>query len=171
VTNLLAAAPPPWSVPVVVVQHISRGFAEGFAEWIGTCTGHHTLLVDRNRRLDPGTVYVAPDDCDIGFVSPAEIAPLPAEDPAAFHPSIDETFSSAARVFGANVAALLLTGMGRDGARGLLALAERGATTVAQEPLSCVVGSMPQAAIDLQAATAVYDVEGLQGFLRRLQPP
>jgi two-component system chemotaxis response regulator CheB len=84
-------------------------------------------------------------------------------------PSVDVLFDSVAREVGAGAVGVLLTGMGDDGARGLLSLRSAGAATVAQDEASSVVFGMPKAAVDLGAAT---DVSGLDGIvdviLRRL---
>jgi len=82
-------------------------------------------------------------------------------------PSVDVTFRSVARVAGANAIGVLLTGMGSDGAQGLLALRQAGARTIAQDEASCVVFGMPKAAVDLDAAERVLPLGEIAGEIVR----
>jgi two-component system chemotaxis response regulator CheB len=85
-----------------------------------------------------------------------------------FRPSIDVTFASVARTWGSRASGVLLTGMGTDGAAGLLAIREAGGTTLVQDEASCVVFGMPRAAIELGAAQHVLAPPGLRRHLLAL---
>lgn len=151
VYELLRALPAPAPFPVVVAQHIVRGFEPGFARWLGG-TGHRTVAAQGGEWLEPGVVYVSPADRDL-TVRGGRLQTQPSRGVAV--PSVDVLFESVAGFYGARAVGLLLTGMGEDGARGLLAMRQAGALTVAQEGASCVVDGMPGAARALGAASQV----------------
>jgi two-component system chemotaxis response regulator CheB len=151
VYELLRALPAPAPFPVVVAQHIVRGFEPGFARWLGG-TGHRTVAAQGGEWLEPGVVYVSPADRDLS-VRGGRLQTQPSRGVAV--PSVDVLFESVAGFYGARAVGLLLTGMGEDGARGLLAMRQAGALTVAQEGASCVVDGMPGAARSLGAASQV----------------
>ncbi len=147
--ELLELLPKPFPIPIVVCQHIIAGFEEGLAEWLSR-TGHRAGVAKEGEMLASGSVFVAPADRPLTLGSSGlELhRPLGGET----CPSIDRLFQSAAVSYGKRCTALLLSGMGSDGARGLLALRERGALTVTQKKESCVVASMPDAARELGAS-------------------
>ncbi|HYO55270.1 chemotaxis protein CheB [Archangium sp.] len=149
VYELLRALPAPAPFPVVVAQHIVRGFEPGFARWLGG-TGHRTVAAQGGEWLEPGGVYVSPADRDM-VVRGGRLQTQPSRGVAV--PSVDVLFESVAGFHGARAVGLLLTGMGEDGARGLLAMRQAGALTVAQDGASCVVDGMPGAARALGAAS------------------
>jgi two-component system chemotaxis response regulator CheB len=143
VYELLRALPVPAPFPVVVVQHIIPGFEPGFARWLGR-TGHATQVVGGGEVLEAGKVYVAPADGDLALGGARLVVRPPT---GLTPPSVDVFFASVAESpLAGRTLALLLTGMGEDGARGLLALRRMGALTVTQERSSCVVDGMPGAA-------------------------
>lgn len=148
VRAILELLPRPFPLPVALVQHMTAGFGEGFATWLGDMTRHPVVVVSRTETVEPGTVYVAHDSRHLQFTSPNTLAPSDAPPVRYQRPSIDVLFESAARLFRAPTAAVVLTGMGDDGAAGLLALRQAGAATMAQSPATCVVDSMPAEAIN-----------------------
>jgi len=156
VKAILELLPPPFPLPVVLVQHMTTGFGHGFAKWLADVTRHRVVVVEGAQALEPGVVYVAHDDRHLRLATPRTLAPDDAGPVRHQRPSIDVLFESVARhLGGATTLAALLTGMGDDGARGLLALREAGAVTIAQAPASCVVDSMPSEAIARGAALRV----------------
>lgn len=134
------------TVPIAIAQHISKGFGRGFAEWLKDTTGQSTVYVDRSMELVPGQIYIAPDDADLTVEGRLLGAPRPSKCVGGV-PSVDVLFSSAAACLGPAVVSLLMTGMGRDGAAGVSELARVGASTLVQDPKTCAVGSMPEAAL------------------------
>jgi two-component system chemotaxis response regulator CheB len=157
--NILSALKKPFRIPVVIVQHISAGFAAGFARWLGQTSGFRTVLATKHVTLEPGVVYVAPDSQHIRFVTGNNLTSSPAAQSDPISPSIDKLFESAATLLGARALGVLLTGMGRDGAAGLKALRDAGARTIAQAPETCAVDSMPKTAILLEGASKVLRPE------------
>jgi chemotaxis response regulator CheB len=142
--------------PVVIVQHIDRAFAPGLAEWLGRETGHAVVLAQDGRTPAAGTIHVACSDdhlvLDHGtFRHRAEPRAL------AHRPSVDVFFESL--VGQPRGVAVLLTGMGRDGAEGLRALRRAGWHTIAQDEATSVVWGMPGAAVALGAAVEVLPVQ------------
>jgi two-component system chemotaxis response regulator CheB len=167
VRELLAALPANIPVPIALAQHIARGFGRGFADWLAETTGKRTRYVDKRLRLTPGTVYVAPDDGDLLIDGPLHGTPQP---PCSDRgtPNVDVLFRSAADVLGPRVVAVLMTGMGSDGAAGIQALHKLGATTLAQEPSTCAVSAMPDAAIRAGAVSAVVKPAEIPAALEKL---
>jgi two-component system chemotaxis response regulator CheB len=151
VARLLRELTSPFPVPIAIVQHIMGGFAAGHCQWLGDATGHRTELCESIRELAPGRVYLAADDHHLHLVSPSHIGPERGPPRAHQRPSVDTLFESAAHHLRSRAIGVLMTGMGSDGARGLVALRSGGATTLAQEPTSCAVDSMPRTAIDAGA--------------------
>jgi two-component system chemotaxis response regulator CheB len=152
--TILASLGPDLPVPALVVQHIAPGFTEGLATWLTQTTGLPTTLVRSATRLEPGTVYLPAGDGHLVVVSRTSAARSDAPPRAHQRPSIDVLLESAAATLGADAVAVLLTGMGSDGAEGMAALHAAGALTLVQAPATCAVDSMPRSAIARGAVTA-----------------
>lgn len=152
--------------PTVIVQHVNGCFAEAIARSLDRECAPKIMLADPDRPLNRGEVVIAGGD-DHHLVLGPRIASqsryrckYQAGQPTAGHrPSVDALFHSAAEHARSQALGILLTGMGRDGAEGLLALSEAGAHTIAQDEASCVVFGMPRAAIDLGAAKSVIGLK------------
>ncbi len=162
------------SPPVLLVQHMAAGFVGAFAAWLDREITPRVVLAESRTTLAPGHVYVAPDDCHLR-VTPSGRLVLDDSPPRHFHrPSIDVLFESAhALVHQGGVVGVLLTGMGRDGAEGLLSLRRAGASTVAQDEESSAVYGMPAAAARLDAAgliAAPQRIAALLGGLNTHEP-
>ncbi|MFC3228122.1 chemotaxis-specific protein-glutamate methyltransferase CheB [Marinibaculum pumilum] len=170
VGSLLRGLPARIGCPVLIVQHISPGFVEGFAGWLDGLCAMPVQVAKDGVAAAPDHVYVAPDDSHLR-IDGGNVLRLSGGPPrGGFRPSADELFESMATAYGSAALGIVLTGMGRDGAEGLSAMSARGATTMAQDPDSCVVGGMPSAAIAVGAAGAVLAPEQLLEALReRLQ--
>jgi two-component system chemotaxis response regulator CheB len=153
-------APAPF--PIVVVQHMPPTFTARLAARLQQTTGLPSVEAADGQRLAAGTVWVAPGGRHLRLVkkSGAYVAAL--SDEAAFSghkPSIDIMFESAARAAGGSATGILLTGMGRDGAEGLLSMHKAGAFTIAQDESSSVVYGMPKVAASLGAADQVLPLD------------
>ena len=154
--EILSSVPKPYPLPVLVVQHISHGFEEGFARWLAESSGQAVSLAAGGQRLEPG-IWVAPGAWHLTLASRTRLA-LRERQPADIHcPSGNPLFESLGKHLGANAAGLLLTGMGDDGARGLLALKQAGGVTLIQDEESSLIWGMPKAAKQLNAATHELD--------------
>ncbi len=147
--ELLAALPGNLPVPLLVAQHITAGFTAGLARWFGSVTALKVEIARHGSPLRRGTVYLAPDARDLE-VQGDRLVNAPTNE-GGHCPSGDRLFFSLARQCKGRAAGILLTGMGEDGARGLLAIRNAGGSTFVQDEASCVVFGMPQAALRLKA--------------------
>jgi len=150
---------PPDSPAVLITQHMPAGFTRSFARRLDTlCSLTVREAVDGERVL-PGHAYLAPGGdrhMALGRSGANYVIRLEAGEPVNRHrPSVDVLFHSAARSAGRNAIGVILTGMGRDGAAGLLEMKRAGAPTIAQDEASCVVFGMPREAIAAGAADHV----------------
>jgi two-component system, chemotaxis family, protein-glutamate methylesterase/glutaminase len=140
-------------LPIMVVQHIARGFVPALVDWLNTTIALPVRIVQQGERLLPGQIYLAPEDHHLVAREPGAASLRPTAAGDRFCPSADLLFETVANVYGAGAIGLVLTGMGDDGTRGLLALRAAGATTLAQDAASCVVYGMPRAAVEAGAIT------------------
>lgn len=158
VMSIVKTLPQGFSGAVFIVQHISSGFAKGFAHWLDLESNITVRLAETGDIPTPGTALVAPTDCQMILENGAvKIIDAPAVNSC--RPSIDVFFESLALSSPRDTVGLLLTGMGRDGAQGLLRLKENGAFTIAQDEQSCAVFGMPKAAISINAANEVLPLD------------
>jgi two-component system chemotaxis response regulator CheB len=148
--NVLRRIPADYATPILVVQHMSPGFIGGLVEWLGANIALPVRLARDGERLGPGVAF-APDGSHLVLDSAKSIR-LDTETTVGHHrPSGDMLLESLARVAGARAVAVVLTGMGSDGASGLAAVAAAGGKTIAQDEPSSVVYGMPRAAAELGA--------------------
>ncbi|MCY1047365.1 chemotaxis protein CheB [Corallococcus sp. bb12-1] len=159
VAQVLRMIPRGFPAPIAYCQHISQGFTEGLAHWLSTETALRVVEATHDAGMEPGTVYIAPSGGHL-LVKPdgrLELDSGPAL--RGFRPSCDMLLTSAGEAFGRRCIGVILTGMGRDGARGLKEIRERGGRTIAQDEASCVVYGMPREAVLLGAAEQVLSLE------------
>ncbi|NJL29441.1 MAG: chemotaxis-specific protein-glutamate methyltransferase CheB [Thermoanaerobaculia bacterium] len=159
------------AVPVVVVQHMPVGFTHAFAERLNAHLPLHVSEAKPMERLLRGSVYIAPAGSHLRIVRSeghlySEISIFGGDYPHV--PSIDVLFHSIAKTVGSRAVAALLTGMGHDGAQGLLALKKQGSYTLVQDEASCVVFGMPRVALSLGAAREVAALDQLGPRIREL---
>jgi two-component system chemotaxis response regulator CheB len=165
--ELLRAIGRPLPFAVLIVQHISEGFDSGLAEWLSHELGIDVALAQKADRLTTGSVRIAPANSLIRVDRNGRIQIAPV-DRHQFGASIDELFLSLVEWRPTEIAAILLSGMGRDGASGLLTLRNRGALTMVQDQASCAVFGMPRAALDEGAAELVMSPAAMGAYLRQI---
>jgi two-component system, chemotaxis family, protein-glutamate methylesterase/glutaminase len=167
---VLSGLPQTLAAPICVCQHITTGFTEDLARWLSTETGHQVTEAVEGEKLAPGQVYVAPSDVHF-TVSPSGSARLE-HGPAVggFLPSCDVLLKSVAASFGTRAIGVVLTGMGRDGAKGLREIRLRGGHTIAQDEATSVVWGMPREAVALDAAEVVLPLSGIAGAILKWVP-
>jgi two-component system chemotaxis response regulator CheB len=159
--ELLSALPSAYALAVLVVQHMAEGFMPGLLRWLQQRCPLPVRVAEEGEVILPRRVLFAPDWAHM-VVRPDGRVRLSEGDPVNGHrPSVDVTFISLAKVYGTRAAGMLLTGMGSDGAAGLLAIRQAGGATLVQSEDSCVVFGMPRAAIELGAAQHVLPPSGL----------
>lgn len=154
VYQILASLPPFFPAAVLVVQHIAAGFSAGLVDWLATGCQLPIRLATHGAPIRSGEVLVAPDQHDL-LISPLSRVRLRSDSTNPQRPAVDATMQTAAEIFGARAIGVLLTGMGRDGAKGMDALRRAGAYTIAQDEASCTIFGMPRAAKELGA---VYEL-------------
>lgn len=166
--TLLSGLPRAFPLPLLIVQHMSHGFAHGFVEWLGRTSGFPVSLARSGEYLHAGRAYVAPDDFHLGVQAGCGALLSKAGPENGMRPAVSFLFRSVAATFGGKAVGVLLTGMGRDGADTLLELKQAGALTIAQDSETSVVHGMPGEAIRLGAAALVLPPEGIVNSLKSI---
>ena len=147
--------------PIVITQHIPPVFSTSFAMRMNKTCAMHVKEAEEGDILEFGRVYIAPGDKHLKVVNKGVNKVCTLDDGALVNrhkPAVDVLFDSL-KPFAKNVSAVLLTGMGSDGAKGLLGLLEAGAKTAAQDDQTSVVWGMPKAAVDMNAAQKVLPLQ------------
>ena len=153
--TILAGLPKDFRVPILIVQHIAAGFTEGMVEWLAQSSGFAVHLASDREVPMPGHAYIAPDGCHLKLAQDRRLALHAGAAENGHLPSVSSLFRSVADVLGARAVGILLTGMGKDGARELKLMRDCGAITIAQNLDSSIIHGMPGAAIALDAASQV----------------
>jgi two-component system chemotaxis response regulator CheB len=162
VLTVLQALPAGLPQAVLVIQHMAEGFIAGLAAWLDQLVALPVSVGESGRRLEPGTVTIAPSGGNLLVQDDRLRTLVVPPDPGQFHvPGIDSTMRSVADALGPDAVGVLLTGMGRDGAAGLLAMRGRGAFTIGQDEATCAVYGMPAAAAALDAIDRVLPIEAI----------
>ncbi len=154
--------------PTLIVQHMPENFTASFARRLDSLCEPRVVEAQGGERVEPGTVFIAPGHSHLqirrqgaGYVT--ELISTP---PVNRHrPSVEVLFDSAAQLVGRQAVGVILTGMGKDGAQGLLRMRQAGARTFGQDEASCVVYGMPREAA---LVGAVEEVVSLEGMSRRV---
>ena len=149
---ILSALPANFPLPIVCVQHVSHGFLEGLISWLDDGCRVRVAIAEAGEVARAGTVLFPPEDrhMEVGMGGRVRMTDGPTRD--GHRPSATVLFESVAQSYGARATAILLTGMGADGASGLGVVREAGGDTIAQSEASCVVYGMPRVAIENGAA-------------------
>jgi two-component system chemotaxis response regulator CheB len=159
---------PPDCPAVMIVQHMPAGFTKSFAQRLNGLCRITVKEAEHGERVLPGYAYIAPGDSHLLLARSGAnyVAHLSQEAPVNRHrPSVDVLFDSAAVHGGKNVTGVILTGMGKDGARGMLRMREAGSYNLAQDEQSCIVFGMPKEAI---ATGGVHEVVPLHSMSQRV---
>ena len=165
---LLSSLPSTYALGVVVVQHMTDGFTASMLRWFQERCPLSIKVAEDGDAIVPRRVLFTPETFHL-VVAVGGRVHLSSADPVNGHrPSIDVTFQSIAKVYGARSAGVLLTGMGSDGANGLLAIRRAGGVTIAQDEQSSPIFAMPRAAIELGAVQQVLPPAGIIRSLNAL---
>jgi two-component system chemotaxis response regulator CheB len=157
--TLLSGLSRPFPVPIVLVQHLSPGFQGSLMRWLGEATGTRLRVGEHGEVLSPGFVYLAPDNRHMTLDASGRVV-LNSDPPEnGSRPSVSVLFRSVAQHYGPRAIGILLTGMGRDGAKELRMMRDTGAVTIAQDEETSVVHGMPGEAIKLKGARYVLPPE------------
>lgn len=165
-SRLFQNLPRDLSVPILLVQHMGASFMEGFADWLRTVVPQPVVLASAGMQPVAGTIHVAPGDRHLlvrgdGTIGIADTPPVGGQRPAA-----TRLIETAADSLSGAATAVILTGMGEDGAVGVRRLIEMGGSAVAEDASSAIVNGMPAAAAAMGALTLPLDL--IPAHLRRL---
>lgn len=172
IQKLLSGLDSDFPVPILIAQHIDSVFDKSLIDWLNTHTDLSVELARAGGVPEKGKVYFAPADFHLVVKSSGEsgfFMELNKEPPLNFvRPSVDKLFFSAAKVLKKKALAILLTGMGNDGAKGCVEIRKAGGYTITEAENSCVIYGMPKAACDAGGSMEVAELENMAGRLREL---
>jgi two-component system chemotaxis response regulator CheB len=157
---------PATSPAILITQHMPETFTRSFALRLNGLSAMTVKEAEQNERVVQGHAYIAPGHSHLLLKKSGAyyFTELSRGEPVNRHrPSVDVLFASAAEVAGPNALGVIMTGMGKDGAAGLLAMRQAGSYTIAQDEASCVVFGMPRAAIEIGAAVEVASLHDIAG--------
>jgi two-component system chemotaxis response regulator CheB len=167
-TSLPAGMP-----PILMVQHMPETFTPSFARRLDSLCQLTVIEAQGGERLQPGTAYLAPGHSHLSIRKSGAgyVTELSQGEPVNRHrPAVDVLFDSVAEQVRGNAMGVILTGMGRDGAQGLLRMRQAGAYTIGQDQASCVVYGMPREAVLAGAVEEVASLDAIPGrLLAKLQ--
>ncbi|MBK1723661.1 chemotaxis-specific protein-glutamate methyltransferase CheB [Thiocystis violacea] len=171
--SLLPALPADFQSPVLIAQHISEGFAEAMAGWLNDLCPLNVAVARAGESLRPGWIYLADPAAHMTITSDNRIQLTPCVESDIYHPNCDRLLASVAEVCGCHAVGVILTGMGRDGARGMLDIRRAGGITIAQDEASSVIFGMNREAILAGAVQSVLPLQAIAnelGWLARIPP-
>lgn len=166
-TQLLGGLGRDFPLPILLVQHITSSFLDGFVSWLSAVTPLEARLAVTGERPQPGRIYMAPAERHLSLVD-GRIALVDAPPVCSQRPSGTVLLNAMAKDLGRRGIGIVLTGMGSDGAEGLLTMRKAGAYTIAEDESTCVVFGMPAAAAELGAAREMLPLGGIAPRLRAL---
>jgi two-component system chemotaxis response regulator CheB len=167
-SKILSSLPHDFPIPIVIVQHMASGFIGGFVDWLNHSSRLIVKLAEDGEALQPGVAYVGPGDKHFTLKrNSKKIMVSLSDEPhdSVFRPSVDELFLSVAKTSPGHAIAGLLTGMGSDGAKGLLQLHEQHCHTFIQDEKTCVVFGMPGVAKELGAYQDEVSEEDISNYI------
>jgi two-component system, chemotaxis family, response regulator WspF len=156
--GILRELPGDFAAAMVVVQHMDEQFTSGLADWLNGHVKPQVRVLRERDRPEPGVVLIASTNNHLVMRADKTFTYTVEPKNNFYHPSVDVFFNSVALYWRHDCIAVILTGMGRDGAEGLLALRDKGFLTIAQDRQSSVVYGMPKAAIELEAAREILPI-------------
>ena len=166
--ELFSGLPADFPLPILVVQHITAGFTAGFVEWLRQHTPLEVRVANAQDRAAPGSILIAPEGRQLEAL-PGGAVRATSRKPHGVHlPSADVLLSSLASAYGRKCIGALLTGMGSDGAEGLLDIRHAGGFTLAQDEETCVVFGMPREAVRRGAVDRSMAPASMAELLRRM---
>jgi two-component system chemotaxis response regulator CheB len=165
--TLFKALPANFPLPILCVQHIAGEFAKGLVSWLADQSKLPINFARGGESFQRGTITFPAPGCNL-HVGPSGLIAMTPLDADSMGASVDATMMSAAKYWGAGTVGVLLTGMGSDGAQGMLAISRAGGTTIAQNAETSVIFGMPERAIALGAAQSVLPLGEIAPALLRL---
>lgn len=161
IANIISKFPVDMAAAVVVIQHVDANFAPGLAEWLSQQSVLPVKLAQEGDRIENGQILVAGTNDHLVIKGNGSLGYKREPSATPYRPSIDVFFESMLHHWPGHSVATLLTGMGRDGAEGLLRLRNDGVLTIAQSAETCAVYGMPKAAAELNAAVKILPTDDI----------
>jgi two-component system chemotaxis response regulator CheB len=166
--TILSALPAEFPIPLLIVQHMAPGFLGGMLGWLGETSGLKLRIAADGMPALAGEAYFAPDNFHMGLGPDGRLFLNRDGREHGARPSVSYLFRSVAKACGRHAAAVLLTGMGRDGALEIKQLRDKGALTIAQNRESSAVFGMPSAAIKMNGAGHVLSTDQIPAALMKI---
>lgn len=167
ISSLIQSLPSSLSLPVFIVQHMPKGFTASFAERLNTVSSVSVVEATDRMPVERGKVYVAPGGYHM-LVEDRMIRLLDTDKIHGVKPAVDPLFESVIQTYGKKTLAILLTGMGKDGAKGCLAVKKAGGYVLAQNEKSCVVYGMPRHATELGAVDELLSIDEIKNKISEI---
>ena len=168
IASILSQLKPGFPAAVAVIQHIDQDFASGLAQWLNTQTPLDVKIAQSGDHPIPGKVWLAGTNDHLTISADGRFRYTSHPVDTAYRPSVDAFFESLVPIRPQKLTAVLLTGMGPDGASGMLSLRRAGYHTIAQDEATCVVYGMPQAAAQMNAASEILPLSEIPTALNKL---
>jgi two-component system response regulator WspF len=166
--TVLKSLPRDFPSSIVIIQHIDTQFAPSMASWLAEQTALTVRIAREHDKPETGTILIAGTNDHLVFLDSHTVGYTKEPRDSHYRPSVDVFFESVVRHWEGNAIGVLLTGMGRDGAKGLKSLRDSGAFTITQDAGTCVVYGMPKAAAELGAAVEILPVQRIASRLMSL---
>jgi len=170
VALVLKQLPADYPAAIVIVQHVDHRFVPSMTDWLRQQSGQPVTVARQGERLAAGRAVMAGASAHLILTRSGSLGYSAEPRDHAYRPSVDVFFESVSEVWSGSAIGVLLTGMGRDGARGLKALRDRGHYTIAQDAASSAVYGMPKAAAALNAAVDILPLDRIASKLTAMLP-
>ncbi|MCR4297932.1 MAG: chemotaxis response regulator protein-glutamate methylesterase [Gallionella sp.] len=161
VAKIISKLPADFQAAVVVIQHVDESFAPGLAEWLDQQSALPVRLAREGDRIENGVVLISGTNNHLVVKEGQTLGYKVEPATTPYRPSVDVFFESMLASWSGRSIAALLTGMGKDGAEGLLKLRNNGVFTIAQSAETCAVYGMPKAAVELNAAVKILPIDSI----------
>ncbi len=159
--KILGALPNNFGGAVLIVQHIADGFAKSLVDWLNGVSPLTVKVAQAGEKIAPGVAFIAPTGFHMEVTKDGAINLTKGPEEEGQRPAANVMMRSVAESYGRNALGVVLTGMGRDGGAGLLAIKRKSGATLAQNQESCVVFGMPKTAIDMGVVDKVLSIEAI----------
>jgi len=166
--EIFSQLPANFSVPILCVQHICNGFLQGLIDWLAPTCKLPIKIAESGNKPQPGIIYFPPEQRQLKLDNQGNFVCSDAVPLDGHCPSATVTFESIAKFYGKKTTAILLTGMGRDGAKGMLTVTQAGGLTIAQDEATSIIFGMPKEAIELGGAREVLPLNAIAPMLLEL---
>jgi two-component system, chemotaxis family, protein-glutamate methylesterase/glutaminase len=163
--TIFARLPANFSVPIVCVQHISHGFLDGLIQWLSLTSVLPIEIARSGVTPQPGKIYFPPEKKHLELDHKGQFFCSDSPPIGGHRPAVDVTFKSVAQIYGRKAIAVLLTGMGKDGAAGMQMVQQAGGLTIAQDQETSVIFGMPSEAIELGAVKHILPLSEITPFV------